>query len=99
MINYRSRYYTISDTSYISANGIHIIYKSRRFLPQADTIPSNSSHALREGERLDWVAAQRLGDPLMSWQIADANNAMNPSELSNIPEEIIRIPSGTSTSS
>ena len=34
-----------------------------------------------EGDRLDLITARTLGDPEQFWQICDANNAMNPVDL------------------
>ena len=34
-----------------------------------------------EGDRLDNVTALYLNDPLQFWRICDANNAMNPPDL------------------
>jgi hypothetical protein len=38
-------------------------------------------HRLRQGERLDLLAAGFLGDPTAFWRIADANNTMWPDDL------------------
>ena len=34
-----------------------------------------------DGDRLDNVSAQYLGDPEQFWRLCDANNAMEPEEL------------------
>ena len=36
---------------------------------------------ITEGDRLDLITYRTLGDPEQFWQICDANNAMNPVEL------------------
>ena len=38
-------------------------------------------HALREGERLDHLAAKYLQDPAGFWRIAQRNDAMHPEQL------------------
>jgi hypothetical protein len=38
-------------------------------------------HALREGERLDHLAAKYLANPAGFWQIAEINDAMHPEQI------------------
>ena len=45
-----------------------------------------------EGDRLDIVTARTLGDPEQYWRIADANNTLNPCELTDEVGRRIRIP-------
>jgi hypothetical protein len=47
-------------------------------------------HALREGERLDHLAAKYLRDNAGFWRIAEKNGAMHPEQLSEQRE--IEIP-------
>jgi hypothetical protein len=49
-------------------------------------------HALRQGERLDHLAAKYLLDPAGFWRIAERNEAMLPEALSEAQE--IEIPQG-----
>jgi hypothetical protein len=58
-----------------------IRYVRRRFLPEADRMTTLVEHTVTEGDRLDNVAAKYLGDPVLFWSVADANNAMRPEEL------------------
>ena len=46
-------------------------------------------HKLLEGQRLDHLAAQYLGDPTAFWRICDVNNVMHPDELMVIGERIL----------
>jgi hypothetical protein len=50
-------------------------------------------HVLRQGERLDHLAAHYLDDPAGFWRIAERNDAMLPEALSEAPE--IEIPEKT----
>ena len=43
------------------------------------------------GDRLDQVTARFLNDPTQFWRIADANNALQPEELTDVPGSTIRI--------
>ena len=46
--------------------------------PGAPNFATVAQHAVRQGDRLDLIAAKYLGDPLMFWLICDANGAMRP---------------------
>ncbi|GAC1503583.1 MAG: hypothetical protein NVS2B14_16330 [Chamaesiphon sp.] len=45
-----------------------------------------------EGDRLDLITYKTLGDPEQFWQVCDANNTMNPTELTSEVGTTIRIP-------
>jgi hypothetical protein len=48
-----------------------------------------------EGDRLDNIAAQELGDPEQFWRLCDANNAMHPVELEEIGRTLmVTLPEG-----
>lgn len=49
-------------------------------------------HVLRQGERLDHLAARYFDDPAGFWRIAERNDAMLPEALAEAPE--IEIPGG-----
>jgi hypothetical protein len=72
-------------------DGKTIVYLRRRFLPAAEDLVLLQEHVVTEGDRLDNVTAQYLGDPEQFWRIADANNAMRPCELTENPGRILRI--------
>ena len=75
-----SRYYGIA-TDTVVEDGRMIIYVLRRFVPQPEQFQVLQTHTVMQGERLDNIAAQYLGDPTLFWRICDANRAMKPSEL------------------
>jgi hypothetical protein len=75
-----SRYYGI-DVENIAQDGTTIAYIARRFLPAVNRFQVLSEHTVTQGERLDNIAAQYLGDPTLFWRLCDANNAMRPGEL------------------
>lgn len=72
-----SRYYGVA-TGTIVEDGRSIIYVLRRFLPQPEQFQVIQTHTVMQGERLDNIAAQYLGDPTLFWRICDANRAMRP---------------------
>jgi hypothetical protein len=75
-----SRYRGI-DTATLQAGGQTIVYIRRRFLPSPDDLAPIQQHTVQQGERLDNLAAQFLGDPELFWRLCDANGAMRPEEL------------------
>ncbi len=56
-------------------------YLRRRPLPDPGGVRPLAWHVVALGDRLDLVTARYLGDPLASWQVADANSALDPSAL------------------
>ena len=50
-----------------------------------------SEHMVTEGERLDNITAQYLGDPEQFWRVCDANGAMRPDELTETIGRRLRI--------
>src|SRR5262245_29829236 len=76
-----SRYVGLETASYAQADGTAIVYVKRRILPQGEELAVVQEHVVTEGERLDLLAAQYLGDPEQYWRICDSNNAMQPEAL------------------
>jgi hypothetical protein len=58
-----------------------VVYKRRRFVPQQDDAIPLATHTVAEGERLDHIAEQYVGDATQFWRICDGNNALHPDEL------------------
>ena len=92
MFDPKSRYYNLPTATYLVADGEHILYKRRRFLPQGPSMPLLAEVTVRDADRLDLISYRALGDPLQFWRVADANNAMNPSDLTDEPGRVLRIP-------
>jgi hypothetical protein len=46
---------------------------------------------VRDGDRIDRMSAQYLGDPLLYWRICDANGVLRPDELTEIAGFSLRI--------
>ena len=88
-----SRYNGSTTLSYISAAGQSVTYLARRFVPQpgAPNYTTVSRHTVKQGDRLDLVAANYLGDPLLFWLICDANGAIRPDELVETPGKLLNI--------
>ena len=92
MFDPTSRYYNLETATTITAEGRQIAYKRRRFLPQGEDMPLLVEVAVNEGERLDNLTAQTLGNPEQFWRVADANNGMNPFDLTDEPGMSLRVP-------
>jgi hypothetical protein len=86
-----SRYAGIATTKLEATDGRTIVYLARRFLPQPETLSLLQEHTVKEGERLDNITAQYLGDPEQFWRLCDANRAMRPDDLTGTPGRRLRI--------
>lgn len=81
MFEKSSRYYSLPTAEGTLPDGRIVAYKRRRFLPRGEEMESMSEVSVAEGDRLDQITAQNLGDPEFFWLICDANDAMNPFDL------------------
>jgi hypothetical protein len=81
MFSGSSRYAGIEIAKYVAADGEEIPYVRRRFIPPAGDGPAIAEHVVTQGERLDNITGKYLGDPEQFWRVCDANNAMQPEEL------------------
>ena len=90
-----SRYYYTETALMDGPDSEPIIYLRRRFVPPPGLYFSQQAHKVIQGERLDNITAQYLGDPEQFWQLADANLAMRPEELTEESGRLLKIPQGT----
>ena len=88
-----SRYYGSSTLTYTTRNGQAVTYLARRFVPQpgAPNYATVAQHAVKQDDRLDLLAANYLGDPLMFWLLCDANGAVRPNTLIETPGTVLNI--------
>lgn len=86
-----SRYAMTPTAIHTSADGRKIVHLTRRFLPPAESLSLIREHQVIDGERIDHVAAIHLGDPLQYWQVADANLADDPAQLTAVAGRRLRI--------
>jgi hypothetical protein len=50
---------------------------------------------VEEGDRLDLITAERLGNPEHYWRVCDANDVMDPNQLETVGRRLrIPIPRG-----
>jgi nucleoid-associated protein YgaU len=74
-----SRYYRLGERFYLNPDGSTTVYSARRLPPTG--IPVQSVISVEPGDRLDLIAGRTLGQPVLYWRIADANDALNPFRL------------------
>ena len=91
MFDPTSRYASLPNAAYTAPDGRTIVYKTRRFLPQAQTLPLLTEAVVAQSDRLDLVAYRTLGRAELFWRIADANDAMDPFALT-VPGTVLRVP-------
>jgi hypothetical protein len=87
-----SRYYAIETVQLAASDGRVVAYKRRRFLPPGESLPLLVEVVVTEGDRLDLITARTLGDAEQFWRVADANDAMNPTELTDEIGRALRVP-------
>ncbi len=86
-----SRYCGLETAATKTPDGRMVVYVHRRFVPSADRFALLQEHAVAEGDRLDNVTVQYLGDPEQFWRVCDANNALRPAELTETVGRRLRI--------
>jgi hypothetical protein len=90
-----SRYAGTEIATRVDAAGRQTRYLRRRFLPDPDGLAQIATHRVQEAERLDTIAAEAYGDPVLSWQLLDANRALSPAELLSTGRPLrITLPAG-----
>ena len=91
MFSLNSRYYNIPTATLETSGSKKITYVRRRFVPPPENFALLLEHVVTEGERLDNIATQYLGDPEQFWRLCDANGAIRPDELIETVGRRIRI--------
>ena len=92
MFEPNSRYAGLPLARHTLPDGSEVSYVARRFIPPGSSLPLLAQVSVVEGDRLDMIAARTLGDPEQFWRIADANQAMDPFELTSVPGRLLRVP-------
>lgn len=93
-----SRYYGIETAVLEQPDGTQAVFVRRRFVPPPEKFASLTEHTIVQGDRLDNITAQYLGDPEQFWRVCDGNGAMRPEELETVGRQIrITLPEGIPT--
>ena len=86
-----SRYVNNDTAEWTKADGRTVRFVTRRFIPKAENFALLQEHEIQEQDRIDNIAAQYFADPQLYWRICDANNVMDPNELTESAGRRIRI--------
>lgn len=86
-----SRYHGLPVKAHTLPDGRIVPYVARRFIPPPERFALLALHTVMEGDRIDNLAAQYLGDATQYWRIADANAAMRPETLTGEAGQAVRI--------
>lgn len=81
MFHPKSRYAKVETYSAIDARGREVAVVGPATKPSANLL---GIHLLKQGQRLDHLAALYLNDPAGFWRIAEQNDAMLPEALSGV---------------
>jgi hypothetical protein len=86
-----SRYHGLATAQWTAPDGAVRVYLRRRFVPPPERLVLLQEHSVSEGDRLDNLTAQYLGDPEQFWRLCDANGALRPTELTDTVGRRLRI--------
>lgn len=86
-----SRYQGLPIATWTRPDGQIVHYVTRRFIPAAEHFTPLQEHMVQENDRLDNIAARYFSDPQLYWRLCDANNAMNPLDLTREVGRRLRI--------
>lgn len=92
MFDASSRYASLPLLQFTDTAGNVSSYVSRRFSPQPNSMPVLSQTTVNAQDRLDLISNRTLGNPLLFWLVADANDALNPWDLVQTPGATLIIP-------
>ena len=76
-----SRYYGLGTLTSTLPDGRQVRYLQRRLIPQPSVGSVIRRYVVVQGDRIDSIAANQIGDPLLYWLICDANAATDPDDL------------------
>jgi hypothetical protein len=88
----------VAQLSYTTPDGDQVVYLAPRILPFPEGFAPVLTHRVTDSDRLDLLAWKNLGNPQMSWRIADANRAMHPGALPGEPGDVLLVPVAGSVS-
>lgn len=91
MFDRRSRYHELPELHYTDERGNTLVYKARRLLSRDPHRPVLWEVEVNDGERPDLLAARTLRQPELFWRVCDANDVMQPFELTSRSGRRVRI--------
>lgn len=87
-----SRYARTDTGTWTAPDGRTIVYLRRRFVPDPGDLGTAAEHVVAQGDRVDTIAAQHIGDPEQFWRVCDGNGVLHPAELTEVVGSRVRIP-------
>jgi hypothetical protein len=75
-----SRYHGVATARLATPRGT-VVYLRRRFVPPPAMFALLRERVVRQGDRLDTITAEELGDPEQFWRLCDANGVLRPDDL------------------
>lgn len=87
-----SRYYGASNLTWVAPDGTEVPYLARRIIPSPQAYVPLERIRLRGDERIDNIAADSFGDPLLYWRIVDANGDADPADAAGPEGRLLVIP-------
>jgi hypothetical protein len=93
-----SRYHGVPTRTIEATDGSLIVYIARRFAPAPENFATLRERLVRQGERLDRLAAAEIGDPKAFWMLCDANGAVFAEELEQPGRPVrVTLPAGVAS--
>lgn len=90
-----SRYHGLPTKRFKATGGVEHPYLARRFVPDPEEFSTIRNHRITQGERLDQIAAQEIGNPEAFWMLCDANGVLWPEDLEELDQTVrITLPRG-----
>lgn len=83
MFEHGSRYSSLDIAIFTAPDGREVAFVRRRFVPDQSQEVTVAEHTVAQGDRLDVITARYLNDSEQFWRLCDANNAMNPADLTS----------------
>ncbi len=68
-----------------------IKYVRRRFIQPPRSLATIVDYTVTGDDRLDNITARFVGDPTQFWRICDGNDAMRPTDLTDVVGRVLRI--------
>ena len=91
MFSKTSRYYQLPQHTWTGPDGREVVYVGRRVVPRRRRDDGERTVVGPE-ERLDLVAARVLGRPEAYWRLCDANDVLDPFEISGDAGRVLQVP-------
>jgi hypothetical protein len=81
-----SRYTNVAKAVWTAPDGSQVPYLLQRLLPMPGTMATAGRYQVQQWDRIDTIANATLGDPTLSWQLADANLGPGPTRPTQLAQ-------------